>query len=103
MQPSTLAKRVWFLLLVVIGLSYLYGLGHFPFVGPDEPRYADLRKRFLEGTKGNDGILLSAITVAIAAALGAAAASLVPIVALCIYAALRLGFSTYCKIAKEAP
>lgn len=48
MQPSTLAKRLWFLLFVVIGVSYLYGLGHFPFVGPDEPRYAEVaREMFL--------------------------------------------------------
>ena len=48
LQPSTLAKRLWFLLFAVIGISYLYGLGHFPFVGPDEPRYAEVaREMFL--------------------------------------------------------
>jgi len=48
LQPSTLAKRVWLLLFLVVGLSYLYGLGHFPFVGPDEPRYAEVaREMFL--------------------------------------------------------
>jgi 4-amino-4-deoxy-L-arabinose transferase-like glycosyltransferase len=48
LQPSTLAKRAWLLFFLVVGLSFLYGLGHFPFVGPDEPRYAQVaREMFL--------------------------------------------------------
>ena len=47
MQPSTLAKRVWLLLFLVVGLSYLYGLGHFSLVGPDEPRYAEVAREML--------------------------------------------------------
>lgn len=50
MQPSTLAKRVWFLLFLAVIVSYLYGLGHFPLVGPDEPRYAQVaREMYLRG------------------------------------------------------
>lgn len=50
MQPSTLAKRVWFLLFLAVIASYLYGLGHFPLVGPDEPRYAQVaREMYLRG------------------------------------------------------
>ncbi|MEP6742891.1 MAG: glycosyltransferase family 39 protein [bacterium] len=48
MQPSTLAKRGSILLFVVFILFYFYGLGHLPFVGPDEPRYAQVaREMFL--------------------------------------------------------
>lgn len=50
MQPSTLAKRGWLLLFLAIIAFYFYGLGHLPFVGPDEPRYAQVaREMFLRG------------------------------------------------------
>ena len=48
MQPSTLAKRAWLLLFLVVILSYLYGLGLFPLVGPDEPRYAQVAREMLQ-------------------------------------------------------
>ena len=44
MQPSKLAKRAWFLLFILIAAFYLYGLGHLPLVGPDEPRYAEVAR-----------------------------------------------------------
>ena len=48
MQPSTLANRGSFLLFIAFILFYFYGLGHLPFVGPDEPRYAEVaREMFL--------------------------------------------------------
>ncbi len=48
MQPLTLTKRTWLLLWLAITTFYLYGLGHLPFVGPDEPRYAQVaREMFL--------------------------------------------------------
>lgn len=48
MQPPTLAKRVWLLLFLAVIVFYFYGLGHLPFVGPDEPRYAQVaREMFL--------------------------------------------------------
>lgn len=48
MQPSTLAKRGSILLFIAFILFYFYGLGHLPFVGPDEPRYAEVaREMFL--------------------------------------------------------
>ncbi|MBA3514756.1 MAG: glycosyltransferase family 39 protein [Pyrinomonadaceae bacterium] len=50
MQPSALAKRVWLLLFLAVIAFYYYGLGHMPFVGPDEPRYAQVaREMFLRG------------------------------------------------------
>ena len=50
MQPLTLAKRVWLLLFLAVIAFYFYGLGHMPFVGPDEPRYAQVaREMFLRG------------------------------------------------------
>lgn len=48
MQPSTLAKRGSILLFLAVTGFYLYGLGHLPLVGPDEPRYTQVaREMFL--------------------------------------------------------
>ncbi len=48
MHPSTLAKRGTVFLFLAILVFYFYGLGHLPFVGPDEPRYAQIaREMFL--------------------------------------------------------
>jgi 4-amino-4-deoxy-L-arabinose transferase-like glycosyltransferase len=45
LHPSNLAKRGTVLLFLAF---YLYGLGHFPLLGPDEPRYAQVaREMFL--------------------------------------------------------
>ena len=50
MHPSTLAKRLYIFLFIVIIAFYLYGLGSLPLVGPDEPRYAQVaREMFLRG------------------------------------------------------
>jgi len=50
LHPSTLAKRVYiFLFLIVIGF-YLFGIGSLPLLGPDEPRYAQVaREMFMRG------------------------------------------------------
>jgi 4-amino-4-deoxy-L-arabinose transferase-like glycosyltransferase len=40
----TLAKRAGLLLFIAAAAFYLYGLGHLPFVGPDEPRYAQVAR-----------------------------------------------------------
>jgi 4-amino-4-deoxy-L-arabinose transferase-like glycosyltransferase len=45
---STLAKREWLLLLSAAALAYFYGLGAAPFVGPDEPRYAQVAREMFE-------------------------------------------------------
>jgi len=47
LQPSTLAKRAWFLLFIAIAAIYLFGLGRIPLVGPDEPRYAEVAREML--------------------------------------------------------
>jgi 4-amino-4-deoxy-L-arabinose transferase-like glycosyltransferase len=50
LQLSTLAKRGSLLLFFVVVAFYLYGLGHLPLLGPDEPRYAQIaREMFLRG------------------------------------------------------
>lgn len=51
MQRLTPAKRTWLLFFLIASAAYLYGLGNFPFVGPDEPRYAEVaREMFTRGT-----------------------------------------------------
>jgi len=47
LQLSALAKRAWLLLFIVIAGFYLWGLGSFPLVGPDEPRYAEVAREML--------------------------------------------------------
>ena len=47
MQRSALAKRAWILLFIAIGGFYCWGLGSFPLVGPDEPRYAQVAREML--------------------------------------------------------
>ncbi|MFL6227418.1 MAG: ArnT family glycosyltransferase [Pyrinomonadaceae bacterium] len=44
MQPSTHAKRDFALLLAGVALAYFYGLGRAPFIGSDEPRYAEVAR-----------------------------------------------------------
>ncbi len=58
MPTSKLAKHASTLLFIFISAFYLYGLGSFPLVGPDEPRYAEvaremfLRRDFVTPTLG---------------------------------------------------
>jgi 4-amino-4-deoxy-L-arabinose transferase-like glycosyltransferase len=48
LHPSTLAKRVYILLFIIVIAFYLYGLGQLTLLGPDEPRYAQVaREMFL--------------------------------------------------------
>jgi len=50
LQLSTLAKRGSLVLFLAVVAFYFYGLGHFPLLGPDEPRYAQIaREMFLRG------------------------------------------------------
>ncbi|MDT4955855.1 MAG: hypothetical protein QOJ02_3993, partial [Acidobacteriota bacterium] len=50
MQRSTLAKRAALLFFLAAAAFYFYGLGHLPFIGPDEPRYAQVaREMYLRG------------------------------------------------------
>ena len=50
MQPSTLAKRVYLFLFIIVAAFYFYGLGKLPLLGPDEPRYAQIaREMYLTG------------------------------------------------------
>jgi 4-amino-4-deoxy-L-arabinose transferase-like glycosyltransferase len=45
-----LAKRGWLLLLIATAAVYFYGLGRAPFVGADEPRYAQVaREMYVRG------------------------------------------------------
>ncbi|MDT5294773.1 MAG: hypothetical protein QOJ76_1653, partial [Acidobacteriota bacterium] len=44
MQRFLLAKRAWVVLFAAVCIVYFYGLGALPFVGPDEPRYAEVAR-----------------------------------------------------------
>jgi 4-amino-4-deoxy-L-arabinose transferase-like glycosyltransferase len=48
LQPTNLAKRGFALLLLATALCYFYGLGRAPFVGADEPRYAEVAREMFE-------------------------------------------------------
>ena len=48
MQLPTLAKRVWLLLFFAVIVIYFYGLGAFPILGPDEPRYAQVAREMFQ-------------------------------------------------------
>jgi 4-amino-4-deoxy-L-arabinose transferase-like glycosyltransferase len=48
LHPSTLAKRLNFLLLFAFIAFYFYGLGQLPLVGPDEPRYAQVAREMFQ-------------------------------------------------------
>lgn len=50
MQLSTFVRRAGLFFFVLVCLLYLYGLGSVPFIGPDEPRYAEVaREMWLRG------------------------------------------------------
>ncbi len=42
-----LTKRLWLILFIGIAVFYLWGLGSVPFVGPDEPRYAQVAREMM--------------------------------------------------------
>ena len=48
LQPSNLNKRAAWLLGGAAAFVYLYGLGRLPFLGPDEPRYAQVGREMYE-------------------------------------------------------
>jgi 4-amino-4-deoxy-L-arabinose transferase-like glycosyltransferase len=48
LQRFALAKRAWLLFFLLASAAYFYGLGNFPFVGPDEPRYAEVAREMFE-------------------------------------------------------
>ncbi|MEO6391848.1 MAG: glycosyltransferase family 39 protein [Pyrinomonadaceae bacterium] len=50
MTTNYFSRRAWFVIFLALVIFYLYGLGHFPLMGPDEPRYAQVaREMFLRG------------------------------------------------------
>lgn len=48
MQRFTLAKRGWQIFFIAVAAFYLFGLGHLPLLGPDEPRYAQVAREMFE-------------------------------------------------------
>ncbi len=47
MQRSMLAKRGWVAVFIAIAIFYFFGLTTLPFIGPDEPRYAEVAREML--------------------------------------------------------
>ena len=49
-MPKIKIQTLWLIFLVLIAAAYFAGLGTLPFLGPDEPRYAEVaREMFLRG------------------------------------------------------
>ena len=48
MHPSSIAKRGFVLLFLAFIVVYFFGLGHFPLLGPDEPRYAQIAREMFQ-------------------------------------------------------
>ncbi len=44
----TPAKRLWLLFFLGALFTYFYGIGNYPFLGPDEPRYARVAREMFE-------------------------------------------------------
>ena len=44
LQPPNIAKHAFLLAVSATALVYSYGLGRIPFVGADEPRYAQVAR-----------------------------------------------------------
>jgi hypothetical protein len=68
------------------------------FVCTDSAKYSKSRKQLQARGGKSEAIMLSTITAAVAQVLGAAIATLVPLMALCLYAVARLGVSAYCRL-----
>jgi 4-amino-4-deoxy-L-arabinose transferase-like glycosyltransferase len=48
LQSTTLTKRTWLVFFIAVVAFYFYGLNAIPFVGPDEPRYAQVAREMFE-------------------------------------------------------
>src|SRR5919202_6931576 len=50
LQPPNIAKHAFLLAVSATALVYFYGLGRIPFVGADEPRYAEVAREMYART-----------------------------------------------------
>jgi hypothetical protein len=63
----------------------------------DDRRYAALRRNLLSASSKSQLTIVSTISAALAGTFGVAAGALVPLCAICLIAALKLGKEAYCK------
>jgi hypothetical protein len=69
------------------------------FLCTDDKRYEDLRKKLNESVSATSTTILSAISAAIGCSLGFEAGAIVGLVAVCLYAVIKIGKEAYCAIA----
>lgn len=66
------------------------------FLCTDDNKYADLRKKLKDSGNVTSTTVLSAIAAAISSSLGFELGSIVGLVAVCIYGAIKIGKEAYC-------
>jgi ABC-type antimicrobial peptide transport system permease subunit len=66
------------------------------FLCTDDAKYEDLREKLRESASVTSTTVLSAIAAAIGSTLGFEAGAIVGLVAVCIYAAIKIGKEAYC-------
>lgn len=64
----------------------------------NDARYADLRAKLSDVTKGSTAAVISMLSAAIATHMSTAAGSIVGLVAVCLYGVLRIGKESYCTL-----
>jgi len=69
------------------------------FLCTDDKKYDDLRKKLKSSASATSTTILTSIAAAIGSTLGFEAGAIVGLVALCLYALLKMGKEAYCAIA----
>jgi hypothetical protein len=67
----------------------------------NDKKYADVRKQLRVESGATQTIVVTSISLAVATQIGVAAAAIVPLVAVALYAAARLGTEAYCGGSEE--
>ncbi|MBW2739254.1 MAG: hypothetical protein JRE64_10505 [Deltaproteobacteria bacterium] len=68
------------------------------FLCTDDSKYSDLRKSLQSKGSKSVTVTISTISAALANYVGVVAGVMVPMIALCLYAALKIGLYAYCNL-----